>query len=92
MTTLVPFNPLPFSSPPFQSNFTLDGQSYQGTVTWNIFGQRWYFTLTDSSGNIAWNGPLIGSPTGYDIPLALSVFTASTILYREDSGNFEINP
>ena len=92
MTTLVQFNPVQNASPPFQALFTLDGATYLGVVKWNIAGQRWYLTLTDSSGNVAWNGPVIGSPTGYDIPLALGVFTKSKILYRPDSGNFEVSP
>ena len=92
MTTLVQFNPQPFSSPPFQQTFTLDGQNYQGTATWNFAAQRWYFTLIDSSGNIIWNGPLIESPNGYDIPLALGIFTDSVILYRDTTGNFEVTP
>lgn len=92
MTTLVQFNPVPNSSPPFQASFTLDGATYLGKSTWNIAGQRWYFTLLSASGNVVWHGPLIGSPTGYDIPLALGVFAVSTILFRTDTGNFEVNP
>lgn len=53
---------------------------------------RWYVTLTDQNGNIAWSGGMVGSPLGFDIPLAPGVFSTSTLLYREDTGNFEINP
>ena len=92
MTTIVKYNPLAFSSPPFQDNFILDGATYTGTATWNFAAQRAYFTLTDSSGNIVWNGPLIGSPIGYDIPLALGVFQTSVIVYRETNSQFEVTP
>ena len=92
MTTLVPFTPSANTSPPFSHVFTLDGQSYLGTVTWNFAAQRWYFTLTDSSGAVVWNGGMVGSPDGYNIYLALGVFTTSTILFRKDTGNFEVNP
>ncbi|EJH9638889.1 hypothetical protein NGB03_003059 [Listeria monocytogenes] len=53
---------------------------------------RWYVTLTDQNSNIAWNGAMVGSPLGFDIPLAPGVFSTSTLLYREDTGNFEITP
>lgn len=92
MTTYIAFNPVPDGTPPFTSNFTLDGANYLGSAIWNFAVQRWYFSLTDSSGNIVWMGPLIGSPLNYDIPLALGIFQNSTILYRTNTGNFEVNP
>lgn len=92
MTTLVLFSPLPTQSPPFQTTVTLDGVSYSLTAMWNFAAQRWYMSLTTSSGAVAWYGPIIGSPLTYDIPLAPGVFTSSVILYREDTGNFEITP
>ncbi|VWD20894.1 phage baseplate plug family protein [Burkholderia contaminans] len=92
MTTLVPFQPSNATTPPFQATITLDGVAYSLSVTWNIAGMRWYVTLTDQNGNIAWNGAMVGSPLGFDILLAPGVFSTSTLLYREDTGNFEINP
>ncbi|WP_423244026.1 phage baseplate plug family protein, partial [Burkholderia multivorans] len=56
MTTLVPFQPSNATTPPFQATVTLDGVAYSLSVTWNIAGMRWYVTLTDQNGNIAWNG------------------------------------
>lgn len=92
MTTLIPFSPNNTASPPFSAPLTLDGTSYTGNVTWNVYGQRWYISIVDQNGNAVWTGPLIGSPSGYDIPLAPGVFSASTLLYREDTGNIEVNP
>lgn len=92
MTTLVVFTPNNNSSPPFSTTVTLDNVSYSLNVTWNISGQRWYAALQDQSGNVIWMGALIGSPLGYDIPLAPGIFQTSTILYRADTGNFEVNP
>lgn len=92
MTTLVAFQPNPQTAPPFASTFVLDGETYNGAVTWNVYGQRWYFTLTDQSGDVIWNGPLIGSPLTANIDLAPDIFQVSTILYREDTGNFEVTP
>lgn len=91
MTTYA-FTPVNTASPPWQSQFTLDGSSYKVTAYWNIYGQRWYIKITDSSGNLAWSGPIIGSPDNYDIYLAPGVFSTSTILYRVGTGNFEVKP
>lgn len=90
--TLIPFTPNNNNSPPFSTSFTLDGASYNGAVTWNIAGQRWYLTITDLAGNVIWNGALVGSSLTYDILLAPNIFKTSTLLYREDTGNFEVNP
>lgn len=90
--TVIPFTPNNNVAPPFQATFVLDGAQYGGAVTWNVYGQRWYLTLTDQSGNVTWAGPLIGSPLGYDIILAPGIFTTSTLIYREDTGNFEQTP
>jgi len=90
--TLIPFQPSPTSSPPFQVAVTLDGASYAASVTWNLAGQRWYLSLTDANGNLAWMGAMVGSPLTSDIPLAPGIFTASTILFREDTGNIEVSP
>lgn len=90
--TLIPFLPSATSAPPFQTIVTLDSASYSLACFWNISGQRWYFSISDLSGNLMWNGPLVGSPIAADIPLAPGVFQTSVILFREDSGNFEISP
>lgn len=90
--TSIPFNPVNTNNPPFQTDFTLDGQTYRGVATWNIAGQRWYLTIYSQSGDVVWCGALIGSPIGFDMPLAPGIFTTSQILYREDTGNFEVTP
>lgn len=92
MTTYVAFQPNNQTAPPFSATFTLDGATYSGAVTWNVYAQRWYFTLTDQLGDVVWNGPLIGSPLTSNIELAPGIFGTSSILYREDTGNFEVSP
>lgn len=92
MTTYVSFSPSNSQTPPFQTTVTLDSVPYALAATWNFAAQRWYMSLTDASGGNVWYGPIIGSPLGYEIYLALGIFSASTILYREDTGNFEITP
>lgn len=91
MTTLIAFTPNNNSTPPFSASVTLDSTSYTLSVSWNITAQRWYASVTDQSGNNIWTGALIGSPLGYDILLAPGIFSASTLLFREDTGNFEVN-
>lgn len=92
MTTLVAFQPNNSASPPFRAVFTLDGATYTGAATWNVMAQRWYFTLSDQNGNVVWNGALVGSPLTANIYLASGIFETSTLLFREDTGNFEQNP
>ena len=92
MSTLIPFVPSATASPPFQTIFTLDGNAYSGAVTWNLAGQRWYLTVSDQDGNLIMSQPLIGSPLTSDINLLPGQFTTSTLVYRTDTGNFEVTP
>lgn len=92
MTTLIPFTPSNANAPPFQTLLTLDGATAALACTWNIGAQRWYATISDTSGNLIWSGALVGSPPDSDILLAPGIFTTSTILFREDEGNFEVTP
>jgi len=92
MTTLIAFTPSNNSSPPFSTTVTLDNVSYSLNATWNIAGQRWYASLQNQAGVMIWFGALIGSPLGYDILLAPGIFQTSMILYRADTGNFEVSP
>lgn len=92
MTTLIAFAPSNNSNPPFSTPLTLDGASFTGSAVWNIVGQRWYFSITDQSGANIWFGAMVGSPLDFDIFLAPGVFATSTILFREDTGNIEVNP
>lgn len=92
MTTIIAFSPNNQSSPPFSTPLTLDSSSYVGNVTWNIFGQRWYLTIQDASSNVIWTGAMVGSSLDYNIYLAPGVFSTSTILFREDTGNIEVTP
>ena len=90
--TIIPFIPNASGAPPFSALVTLDGRSYSLVVMWNFYRGDWYISLTDQSGNVVINQPLIGSPPNADIPLAPSIFTQSTLVYRPSTGNFEQNP
>jgi hypothetical protein len=89
MTTYIDFAPSTTSN--FQFNATLDGQTYTVTVTWNVFGARYYVNITQVDGTLVLAIPLIESPDSYDISMVAGYF-ASTLVYRESTGQFEVNP
>ena len=43
---------LPSTTTAFVFQPTLNGTPYIATITWNVFGQRYYITITDLSGNL----------------------------------------
>ena len=90
--TLIPFIPNPQTSPPFTALVTLDGNGYALQVFANNYAQRWYMSLTDNSGNLVINQPLISSPPGGNIYLAPGIFKTSTLVFREATQNFEVTP
>ena len=64
MTTF-PFTPSYTIAPSFQP--TLDGEVYTCTVTWNLFGQRYYLNCFDSSGNLVFTVAI--SETAPSLPI-----------------------
>ena len=85
--TYVPFNFSPYT--PFQFQCTLDAELYTVIVTWNLFSQRWYFTLYDSGQNVILLMPVISSAPGANQNLVAGYFT-DTLVYRNSSNQFEI--
>jgi hypothetical protein len=57
---------------------------------WNFYRKDWYMQITDQNGTLIVNQPLIGSPTDSDINLVGGYFTATTLVYRPQTGNFEV--
>lgn len=90
MTTYVLFRPAP--GDPFKFTASLDGVGYSMTVTWNVFGQRWYLSCIGVNGLVVFHMPLIGSPDEYDINLIGGYFEASQMIFREYPRRFEITP
>lgn len=93
MTTLVAFLPNQLTGFAFQP--TLDGIAYNANVKWNTFEQRWYLAVSSADGVLAINTPLVESPDNFNIDLVQASSTptfASTIVYRNSTGMFEINP
>jgi hypothetical protein len=58
--TPFPFNPTAQAT--FTFSPTLDGQQYQGIVTWSLFGQRYYLNLYSLSNVLVVARALVGSP------------------------------
>lgn len=98
-TTFIDF--VPSSSAPFQFQATLDGSVYTVTVTWNVFGQRYYVNIFTLDGTRVLTIPLIGSVgstadvlqnTGLavqDVSLTKGYFT-TTLVYRPADQRFEV--
>lgn len=57
--TSYPFTPSPLQNQVF--NPILGGNTYTATITWNLFGQRWYLNLTDSGGNLIISTAVVSS-------------------------------
>lgn len=90
MTTLTQF--APSVSQNFEFQPTLDGQVYSIIVTWSLFGQRWLVNCYDLSGNLVFARPLRSSPNNANINIAGGYFKISTLIYREQTRNFEVSP
>lgn len=92
MTTYIQFTPSSTSNPPFQFTATMSGVDYTVNVSWNVFGQRWYLDIYDLDGTRLRTQPMIASPLSNDIYLAPTIFGSNgTLLYREDTNNFEVS-
>ncbi|MEH5014099.1 phage baseplate plug family protein [Phytobacter diazotrophicus] len=68
----------------------LDGTVYNCQIKWNIAAQRWYLLITDNSGNTILNTPMVGSVSTGGINLIYSVFSSTTLIWREKNGQIEV--
>jgi hypothetical protein len=87
MTTYIQFSPSSNSNFTFEAD--LDGQTYTLTARWSLYGERYYLMITDLSGNVLLNIPMVASPNNYDISLTAGYFTTK-VIYREGSNQIEI--
>jgi hypothetical protein len=62
VTTFTDF--VPSTVAPFSFSPTLDGQTYNVTVTWLLFGKRFYINVYALDGSLVCSRPMVGSPTG----------------------------
>ncbi|MDI2113077.1 phage baseplate plug family protein [Commensalibacter nepenthis] len=80
------FLPTNNNSPPFQATIYMDGSGYILKVWFNIYSQRWYFSLYDFNQTIIKTAPLISSTATHDINLTFNLFTRNSLVFREDIG------
>ena len=95
MSTVTPFAPT--ATEPFQFQATLSDSvlgtaTYNCTVLWNTFGQRWYLQVADQSGNLIANVPMVASPASYPISLVAGYFSGSTLIFTEGTQTFVVSP
>jgi hypothetical protein len=85
MTAIFPFTPSSSAIVQFQPTLTdLEGNTdqYTATVTWSLYGVRWYFNLAQLNGTPIVSRPLIATPVARNLQSltwANSVVTAVTI-------------
>lgn len=91
MTTVIQFQPSALTA--FQFQPTLDGDIYAAIVTWNLYGQRYYVNLSALDGTLIFAIPLIGSLPAPDSGISLTAgYFTSTLVFRQQSQTFEVNP
>lgn len=80
MTTSYPFTPTTLA--PFAFQPLLDGQLYNATVPWNLWGQRWYLSLSSTAGQQIVYTAVVGSLDPVQLPLTTQagLYTASVVL------------
>ena len=86
-TNLIQFNPT--SNANFQFNATFDGDIYSVIITYNIYSERYYVNIYDTTNALIVCLPLIGSPLNYNISMTAGYFTTQ-LIYRAPNRQFEI--
>lgn len=86
MTAFIPFKPN--GQAPFTFQATVGGVKLFGVVPFNLYANRYYLKLTDSTGATVVYVPLIESPDNFDINLALP-YAPGSLIYRDSSRQFE---
>lgn len=87
MTTYIQFTPN--SKAPFSFTATVGSQTLFITVPYNLYSNRYYIQATDGNNSIVLYTPLVASPPGNDINLALP-YAPGKLIYRESTNNFEV--
>lgn len=76
----------PDGTSPFSFQATLGTSSYFVKVLYNNYAQRYYVQGTDSQNTVVFFTPMVASPVGYDINLAVGY---GTLVYRLSTNSFE---
>lgn len=90
---IVDFTPVASASaPPFQFQATFDGTLYTVTITWNLFAQRYYFSIFTLGGQRIVTAALVGSLSNNDVDLVQGYFADSVMVFRAAAQQFEVLP
>lgn len=84
MTTVTAFRPT--ATTPFQFDATLDGDTYQVLVTWNLSGQRWYINIHDQNRTLVLCRALVGSPAPRALAPPPGQLRVAQMTWTPDSG------
>ena len=76
----------------FTFNPTLDGAVYSASVTWNLFGQRWYLNINETNGPLILCRPLVASDASSPLNLVDGYFTTSVLYFFGPSQTIEVLP
>ena len=71
---------------------TLDGNTYNVFVPYNLYGQDYSVSIYDQAGNLVVTKTLVASPDDYDINLLWGYFKTSTMVFRASTQSFEVLP
>ncbi|ECC3814921.1 hypothetical protein E1L19_01180 [Salmonella enterica subsp. enterica] len=88
MTDIIHFKP--DGREPFQFTVTVGEYELFARVPFNLYANRYYLELKDSSGDVVVYCPLIASPENYDINLALPCVPGK-LIFRESTSQFEVS-
>lgn len=86
MKQMTPF--VPNGVTPFNFSASIGGGQYFIRVLYNSYVNRYYVQATDTSNQVAFFTPMVASPEGYDINLAL-VLGNGSLVYRKGTNTFE---
>ena len=90
MTTYV--NYAPSVGQPFSFQATFDNNTYTVAIPSSFYGQRLNISIKALNGSDVLYTGLVGSPANYDINILQGYFTTSTLVWRVENQQFEINP
>lgn len=82
----IPFTPN--GATPFSFTASIGGKTYFLRVLYNSYVNRYYVQATNTSNQVAFFTPMVASPEGYDINLAL-VIGRGSLVYKKSTNNFE---
>jgi hypothetical protein len=88
--TLTPFTPT--QTAVFTFGAALDGTNYVCAVKWNLWAQRWYLFISDTSGNPVLTRALIASPPNQGINMVYGLFRTSVMYFWDSQQSFQVIP